>query len=111
MLTKIYQHWPLGPWLLSAAPDIYCHPTWFLANLLRSGMMQVGVSCTARVPSSSGQPGQGQTYFSSQSQQPLHWVIGSGQVYPAHPTASLHRCDAAFTGSPAPLPRLSRTAL
>ena len=44
--------------------------------------MQVDVSCTARVPSSSGRPGQGQIYFSSQPGQPLHWVVGSGKVSP-----------------------------
>ncbi|CAK0786960.1 hypothetical protein CVIRNUC_010174 [Coccomyxa viridis] len=41
---------------------------------------EVDVSCTARVPSSSGQPGQGQSYSSSSPHQPLHWVIGSSQV-------------------------------
>ena len=49
----------------------------------RGGLcMQVDVSCTARVPSSSGRPGQGQTYFSSQPGQPLHWVVGSSKVSP-----------------------------
>ena len=52
--------------------------------------MQVEVSCTARIPSSSGRPGQGQTYFSTQPGQPLQWVVGSGKV--CSPVATVCIC-------------------
>lgn len=49
------------------------------------------VSCIARVPSSSGRQGQGQTYFSSPPTQPLKWVIGSGKVS-SHLLSSMLTC-------------------
>ena len=63
-----------------------------VAVLCREGnklCMQVEVSCTARVPSSSGRPGQGETYYSSPPGQPLHWVVGSSKVRPSSLTSQV----------------------
>ena len=42
--------------------------------------MQVEVSCTARVPSSSGRQGEGAPYHASTPDSPLRFTVGDGQV-------------------------------
>ena len=78
--------------------------------------MQVEVSCTARVPSSSGRPGQGEAYYSSQPGKPLHWVVGSSKVRSttAHLTSHItgvRACHRPSSGAAGLAPRYHGEAL
>ena len=53
---------------------------------------QVEVSCTARVPSSSGRQGEGTPYYSSTPDRPLCFTIGDGQVSSLHFMTSCAWC-------------------
>ncbi|EIE22917.1 hypothetical protein COCSUDRAFT_64037 [Coccomyxa subellipsoidea C-169] len=64
---------------------------------------EVEVTCTARVPSSSGRQGEGRTYFSTPPDQPLCFAIGDGQVPSGFEDAvcSLAKLERAIVSCPA----------
>ena len=78
-------------------------PIEFLHGRMTFAILQVEVTCSARVPSSSGRQGEGTPYFATPPGQPLRWTLGSGRAgaYFEEGVCSLGKGERAFLSCPA----------